>query len=353
MESIHDKIQELADTDLYEVLGIPENATLSQIKKRYNKLVLKYHPDKIKTPTEKTNEKFGLISEAYKILSVEKNRKMYDRFREIISENTKDHTGLKTSYNEYVKDIIVDKDDPSYEQNKMEKKQEFEKKWEELNDKHKVTTDISPLSTKEADVILADIIKSRNDGMPAPENLFENNEFNAVDFNKAFEEMKRKNTGKELATTKISAMDSMIPYASIYENNLYANGADSRSNNCAGLDEAFNLPTTHITAKDMDEITASTEYDTHDKDKIDMKTLEERMKEYESMTEQFNKRTLKDFTKDDYGDYGIFDKLLLDGSTKNNKITRKEDDTEGDKEYDIKYDEFEEPDDFINFGETD
>ena len=78
MESINDKIQELSEIDLYEVLGVPENATLPQIKKRYNKLVLKYHPDKIKKPTDKTNEKFGLISEAYKILSVDKNRKKYE-----------------------------------------------------------------------------------------------------------------------------------------------------------------------------------------------------------------------------------------------------------------------------------
>lgn len=345
MESIHDKIQEFADINLYEVLGIPENATISQIKKRYNKLVLKYHPDKIKNPTDKTNEKFGLISEAYKILSVEKNRKMYDRFREIIQENTKDHTSLKSSYKEFVKDIIVDKDDPSYDQKKEEGKQDFDKKWEELNKKHGVSTDISPLSTKEADTRLAEMIKNRDDGIPAHENLFENKEFNPVDFNKEFEEMKRKTTGKELTTVKVDAMDSMIPYASIYDSNLYASGMDSRATNCAGINEAFNLPSSQITAKDMDEITSTTDYDTHDKDKLDMKTLEERMKEYDKMTKQFNKRTLKDFSKDDYGDYGIFDKLLLDGSSNKDKVPEKD-------ETDEQFDDLDETANYIDFGDT-
>lgn len=32
--------------DFYEVLGVPRDATESQIKKAYRKLSLKYHPDK-------------------------------------------------------------------------------------------------------------------------------------------------------------------------------------------------------------------------------------------------------------------------------------------------------------------
>lgn len=314
MESIHDKIQELSEIDIYEVLGVPENATLQQIKKKYNKLVLKYHPDKIKNPTEKTNEKLGLISEAYKILSVEQHRKMYDRFRELFNEQMKSYTDLKVSYKEYVKSISVDKDDPNYEQKKMEMKQDFDKKWDELNNKHKATTNITPLSTKDADSKLADMIKNRDETMPIHENLFENKEFNTVDFNKAFEETKKKNTGKELTISKIDAMDTMIPYASIYEQNLYACGSDKNSTNCAGLNEAFNLPSSHITTQDID--------------KMDVKTLEDRMKEYNNMTNELNNRTLKDYSKDDYGDYGIFDKLLLDNSNKkqvidNNKINDK------------------------------
>ena len=49
----------------YKLLGIPMDATYDEVRKRFHKLVLKYHPDKYKGSKKKAAEKFKKIFEAY------------------------------------------------------------------------------------------------------------------------------------------------------------------------------------------------------------------------------------------------------------------------------------------------
>ncbi|KAA0157434.1 hypothetical protein FNF27_00682 [Cafeteria roenbergensis] len=67
----------LAEADLYNVLGVEEDASPSQIKKAYRKLSLKYHPDK-NQGNEEAAAKFAEINEAYDVLSDEDKRILYD-----------------------------------------------------------------------------------------------------------------------------------------------------------------------------------------------------------------------------------------------------------------------------------
>lgn len=65
--------------DPYEILEISESASISDIKKSYKNLSLKYHPDK--NPNDKiAKEKFMNINKAYRALTNEKAKENYKKY---------------------------------------------------------------------------------------------------------------------------------------------------------------------------------------------------------------------------------------------------------------------------------
>ncbi|KAG0215012.1 hypothetical protein BGX31_000945 [Mortierella sp. GBA43] len=66
------------ETELYDTLGVPVDATPAQIKKQYRALALQNHPDK--NPDPESHAKFQKISEAYQILSDPKLRSEYNMY---------------------------------------------------------------------------------------------------------------------------------------------------------------------------------------------------------------------------------------------------------------------------------
>lgn len=70
----------MSERDLYEVLGVSRQATQAEIKRAFKKLAMVYHPDRAqKGKEDEAKEKFREIDKAYKILSDENQRRMYDQ----------------------------------------------------------------------------------------------------------------------------------------------------------------------------------------------------------------------------------------------------------------------------------
>jgi len=69
----------MAKRDYYEILGVSQNASESDIKKAYRRLAMKYHPDRNTGDTD-AEVRFKEAKEAYEVLSDGQKRAAYDQF---------------------------------------------------------------------------------------------------------------------------------------------------------------------------------------------------------------------------------------------------------------------------------
>jgi len=95
----------MAKRDYYEILGVPRNASKSEIKRAYRRLAKKYHPDMNKDNPKEAEEKFKEISEAYEVLADDVKRSRYDRYGHAGVESTFSPGGFTWSDFTHFRDI--------------------------------------------------------------------------------------------------------------------------------------------------------------------------------------------------------------------------------------------------------
>ena len=74
--------KEWLETDYYAVLGVPKDASQSDIKKAFRRLARKHHPDANEGDTE-AEAKFKQINEAYEVVGEPESRTEYDHARDM------------------------------------------------------------------------------------------------------------------------------------------------------------------------------------------------------------------------------------------------------------------------------
>ena len=82
------------EKDYYKTLGVQKTAKAAEIKKAYRDLARKYHPDANKGNAD-AEERFKEITEAYNVLSDEKQRKEYDEARSMFGGGFRVPTGTR------------------------------------------------------------------------------------------------------------------------------------------------------------------------------------------------------------------------------------------------------------------
>ena len=87
--------------DLYKVMELEPDASFKEIRTRFKKLSLKYHPDKIQDETQRSQYEsmYELISLAYAVLSNPETRREYDQMYYIQKRIGHDHHDLKQAFN--------------------------------------------------------------------------------------------------------------------------------------------------------------------------------------------------------------------------------------------------------------
>lgn len=303
--------------DLYKILGLTNDVCSEEdceekIRKAYNKMAKKYHPDK--HPGKKDIEEiFELITIAYGILKDESQRKLYNNKLSLEKQSLNDYFNLKDASVGYAESF------GEYKEPSSQQKLTFDQQMLTINEKHGFDpSQQEAIPECDARKKLSSLAQTRaeQDRNFMPEKLFDDNRFDPSKFNAAFEKYHVRSEGAIANYNGVPSAwnepGSNMVFSSFDElNNIYTNDnnrVDLARQSYGNVD--FGESSKKITRDDISNLDGADYYSGHNVIGDDYyKTIKSKIRERGMDSDKFGEMKFNDYKRDDTAGYGIFDKL--------------------------------------------
>lgn len=315
----------------YDVLGVPQNASLYEIKKQFRKLAVRYHPDQKDTGDASI---FALVARAYECLSDDNKRAEYDRKLSIERKARKsDYINQKKAFEEFIKAQENDITNKGIEHAKSKFRIDWEdmdrrkgiKTFGKLDDKNLGQLEEKSLSASDALKRLKDMEMEREQEeieFTQPE-IFAEGTFDKEKFNALFELKYKRDKDDQLIKHNgmPSAFNDILTSSFIScENEENYNDMFDESGDYSGNDMFGSINDTgkqvRISKDDLDKIKGfKTNYNSHNVVNKDYKNdIEKRLREREMEDKMYESRKMQDFDTDKtMAGYGFLHQVGITG----------------------------------------
>lgn len=306
--------------DLYDILGLTIDVCNQadcdeQIKKSYRKKSVLCHPDK--HPGRKDmKEVFMLITEAYNILIDPEQRRDYNNKLSLDKQSSSDFYKLRGESTKYLETV------GAYKPATDEMKLSFKERMKIMDSKHGYNSSMEgPLGKNEAKNLLNNRTSERDAQYEAlkPEMIFDHGRFDAGKFNAAWDELHANGGTDGLLIPHTGAPsawnDGDTDYSTIGNmESLYVDedgqNIESRKGGFASIDRIGMISTKKIGKEEVSNMKAPSYVNGHADIEDDYyKNIRVGLSKRGEESTTYDKMGYSDYKKNDFGGYGIFDKI--------------------------------------------
>ena len=310
MHQQNKNIQQNEQVNLYKILGVSRESTDKDIKKAFNKLIIKHHPDRGGDP-----EIYEIIVNSYNVLIDPISRKQYDDLYKLNEDTRQVYVDMKSQSKNFL--------DTQNKKITANDHKHFKQGWEELNKKHGYYEEDKnniTIPKNEAMKRWQELDKIRNTQyeQDKPNILFEQDK--PVDmntFNAAFEKtngtildiVSKKDipdawSGNVSSMTSYSKLDDI---SNIYDESNDINDLHGINFGSINFNQKSQKKLTKDDIKNIDKIDYYNNHNIIEKDYYNK--IKEKLSDRTKDSNTFNDKQMHQYDKDNTAGYGIFDKL--------------------------------------------